>query len=69
MRGTTEVHERAAVRQHASWQDALERLTQRRCVYTFKKRVGLAARGSDEPTDALGGVSVDFNPWLGLIAW
>ena len=30
-------------------------------MYTFKKRVGLAARGSDEPTDALGGVSVDFN--------
>jgi hypothetical protein len=30
--------------------------------------VGLAARGSDEPADALGGVSVDINLWLGLIA-
>ena len=32
------------------------------------KRTGLAARGSDEPTDALGGVLVDFDPWVGSIA-
>lgn len=68
MHGTTEVHERAAVRQHVSLVGCARKADAETACVDVSRRTGLAARGSDEPTDALGGVSVEFDPWVGSIA-